>query len=331
MENRIITRNQSRHQLTMSALDRDLRKAVALGDLAKVRQALASGISPNDVDCNGWTLLHLAASRGRDRVLRILLEEGGKPDIKDLIGGFTCLHYAAMHGRTRLARLLLEYDKSNRSELVDTPSRDGWTPLHVAAHYGRDSFVRLLVQYNALVDPLSIKGTTPLQLAIIREKQSCVKVLLDNYANIDVQRGFPLRYTIIKGNHESARLLLNRGADPNLSREDDGQTPLHLAAIKNDNYNCRLLYSFGASCHACGDDGKTPLATYKEVYTQKESTLCFKFLRDATTNPRSLQDRCRLIIRQAIGKTRLHHLDMIPLSSIMTNYLKFKYDDFCGF
>ena len=48
-------------------------------------------------------------------------------------------------------------------------------------------------------------------------------------------------------------------------------------------------------------------------------------------NPRSLQDRCRLIIRQAVGKTRLHHLDMIPLSSIMTNYLKFKYDDFCGF
>ncbi|XP_038078283.1 ankyrin repeat and SOCS box protein 7-like [Patiria miniata] len=330
MENRMVTRKQSRHQITMSVLDKDVRKAVALGDVAKVRQALEAGISPNDVDNNGWTLLHLAASRGRDRVLRLLLEEGGKPEIRDIIGGFTCLHYAAMHGRTRLARLLLEYDKSKRCELVDIPSRDGWTPLHVAAHYGRDSFVRLLVMYSATVDPLSVKGTTPLQLAIIREKQSCVKVLLDNQANIDIQRGFPLRYTIIKGNHDAARLLLNRGANPNLSREDDGQTPLHLAAIKNDNLNCRLLYSFGASCHACGDDGKTPLDTYKDVYTNKESAPCFKFLQGATSNPRKLQDTCRLTIRHAIGKTRLHLIDNLPLSILMTNYLRYKYDDFCG-
>ena len=196
-----------------------------------------------------------------------------------MIGGFTCLHYAAMHGRTRLARLLLEYD--TRCELVNIPSNDGWMPMHVAAHYGRESFIRLLLQYQGNVDPLSTKNTTPLQLAIIREKLGCVKLLLDYQADIDVQMGFPLRYSIIKGNHALCKLLLSRGACANLGRKDDGQTPLHLAALKNDIESCRLLCTFGANINGVNDEGKTALEIYKEFLTEKGD--CHEYLTEMSS------------------------------------------------
>uniref|UniRef100_A0A3B5A0Q3 Ankyrin repeat and SOCS box containing 7 n=1 Tax=Stegastes partitus TaxID=144197 RepID=A0A3B5A0Q3_9TELE len=76
----------------------------------------------------------------------------------------------------RIARLMLESEF--RSDIINAKSNDGWTPLHVAAHYGRDSFVHLLLEFRAEVDPLSDKGTTPLQLAIIRERSSCGSCVL---------------------------------------------------------------------------------------------------------------------------------------------------------
>ncbi|EPY82805.1 ankyrin repeat and SOCS box protein 7 [Camelus ferus] len=171
-----------------------IQAAVAAGDVHTVRKMLEQGYSPNGRDANGWTLLHFSAARGKERCVRVFLEHGADPTVKDLIGGFTALHYAAMHGRARIARLMLESEY--RSDIINAKSNDGWTPLHVAAHYGRDSFVRLLLEFKAEVDPLSDKGTTPLQLAIIRERSSCVKILLDHNANIDIQNGFLLRYAI---------------------------------------------------------------------------------------------------------------------------------------
>lgn len=184
-----------------------------------------------------------------------------------------------MHGRTRLARLLLEYD--TKCELVNIPSNDGWMPMHVAAHYGRESFIRLLLQYQANVDPLSTKNTTPLQLAIIREKISCVKLLLNHLADIDIQMGFPLRYSIIKGNHVLCKLLLTRGANANMGRKDDGQTPLHLAALKNSLECCRLLCTFGANVNGVNDEGKTALQCYKMIWSEK--TRCHEYLAQVTS------------------------------------------------
>nr|KAF6409022.1 ankyrin repeat and SOCS box containing 7 [Rousettus aegyptiacus] len=195
-----------------------IQAAVAAGDVHTVRKMLEQGYSPNGRDANGWTLLHFSAARGKERCVRVFLEHGADPTVKDLIGGFTALHYAAMHGRARIARLMLESEY--RGDIINAKSNDGWTPLHVAAHYGRDSFVRLLLEFKAEVDPLSDKGTTPLQLAIIRERSSCVKILLDHSANIDIQNGFLLRDDVL-----CARMLYNYGADTN-TRNYEGQTPL---------------------------------------------------------------------------------------------------------
>lgn len=184
-----------------------------------------------------------------------------------------------MHGRARIARLMLESEF--RSDIINAKSNDGWTPLHVAAHYGRDSFVRLLLEFRAEVDPLSDKGTTPLQLAIIRERSSCVRILLDHSANIDIQNGFLLRYAVIKGNHSYCRMFLQRGADTNLGRLEDGQTPLHLSALRDDVLCAQMLYTYGANTNTRNYEGQTPVAV--SVSMSAISRPCLDFLQEVTS------------------------------------------------
>lgn len=261
-----------------------LRESVATGNVKKVRELINDGASVNQKDVNGWTLLHLAASRGQERALRVLLEKGGDPLAKDSVGGFTAMHYAAMHGRTRICRLLLNYEGFEKKKLVDARSDDGWTPLHVAAHYGRESFVVLLLESKAQVDALSDKGTTALQLAIIRERCNCVKVLLEAGANIDIQFGFPLRYAVIKGNLTCAKMLVEHGAKTSIKRLEDGQTPLHLAAMRNNESLAKLLFKFGADVNVFNDEGLTPLGISQMMCNiNNTESGCVKFLASVTS------------------------------------------------
>ena len=43
-------------------------------------------------------------------------------------------------------------------------------------------------------------------------------------------------------------------------------------------------------------------------------------------NPRSLQDSCRFVIRDALGARRLRDIAKLPVSSIMKDFLLYKYD-----
>lgn len=304
-----------------------LREAVATGNVKVVRERINEGASTNHMDANGWTLLHLAASRGKERVLRVLLEKGGDAFARDFVGGFTALHYAAMHGRTRIAKLLLDFKGLDKEKLVDARSKDGWTPLHVAAHYGRDSFVQLLLESKGYVDALSDKGTTALQLAIIRERTSSIKVLLNWGANIDVQFGFPLRYAVIKGNVSCVRMLVEHGALTSIKRPEDGQTPLHLAALRNSEPLARLLCKFGADIHAFNDEGLTPLAISQMMFNVNSSNkACLDFLISVSKNPRSLQESCRFVIRDALGAGRLGEITRLPVPNVIKDFILYKCD-----
>ncbi|KAK3744481.1 hypothetical protein QZH41_012894 [Actinostola sp. cb2023] len=328
MTRKRLRREDKRHKpKALAEQAKKLRESVATGNVKMVRELISGGASVNQKDPNGWTLLHLAASRGQERALRVLLEEGGDPLVKDSVGGFTAMHYAAMHGRTRICRLLLDYEGLDSKKLVDARSDDGWTSLHVAAHYGREPFVKLLLESNAQVDALSDKGTTALQLAIIRERTNCVKVLLESGANIDVQFGFPLRYAVIKGNILCARILVEHGAKPSIRRLEDGQTPLHLAALRNNETLAKLLFTFGADVNVFNDEGLTPLGISQMMCNVNNTESgCVRFLTSATRNVRSLQDCCRLVIRQTLSRERLGDISNLPVPNHVKHFLNYKYN-----
>jgi uncharacterized protein len=67
----------------------------------------------------------------------------------------------------------------------------------------------------------------------------------------------PLGTAAFARDHESARVLLEAGGDPNGPGEG-GFTPLHTAAQNGDVELVRLLLGHGADANAAASDGRTP-------------------------------------------------------------------------
>ncbi|KAJ9660139.1 hypothetical protein H2201_007046 [Coniosporium apollinis] len=118
-----------------------LWRAVGKGLKAAVRLLLEKGADPNIKDPHGRTLLGWAASEGNKVVVKMLLEHGVNPNSKDS-GGQTALSHAASQGHGAVVKLLIERDD------VDPDSRDtcGHTPLWHAMEKGHDEVVSLLLK-----------------------------------------------------------------------------------------------------------------------------------------------------------------------------------------
>lgn len=69
----------------------------------------------------------------------------------------------------------------------------------------------------------------------------------------------PLHTAARMGQAEAARLLLERGADPNV-RDSCRNTPLHAAAAYKDSELAGMLLAAGADVNARNEDGDTPLS-----------------------------------------------------------------------
>jgi uncharacterized protein len=133
---------------------------------------------------------------------------------------------AAAFGRVaRLEELL-----SAQPELARALSEDGFTPLHLACFAGGAEATRLLVDRGAELEALSTAS-----FAKVR----------------------PLGTAAFARDHDSARVLLEAGADPNGAGEG-GFTPLHTAAQNGDTQLVRLLLDHGADPGATASDGRTP-------------------------------------------------------------------------
>lgn len=68
----------------------------------------------------------------------------------------------------------------------------------------------------------------------------------------------PLKIAAVRQDLVSVTDLLNAGADPN-NQGEDGETPLHHAAARESIEIVRLLLAHGASPHIRSDLGQTPI------------------------------------------------------------------------
>ncbi|KAL3473977.1 ankyrin repeat-containing domain protein [Aspergillus californicus] len=133
----------------------------------------------------GWLgTVHIAAQKGHERILRVLLEQG-KTDLNStdsdgrtplfhaVIGGHesvvrlllsngariahldcdqrSALHWAAHYKQLEVLRILLEHWMEHEIESYDINACDdhGWNPLHLAVERGFEEGVLLLIQYGA--------------------------------------------------------------------------------------------------------------------------------------------------------------------------------------
>jgi uncharacterized protein len=131
-----------------------------------------------------------------------------------------------------------------------------------AAAFGRlDALRKILDDDRAQAAALSTDGFTALHLAVFGGQEDAARLLLDRGADPNVLsrnenvRVQPLGTAAFVRSVPLARLLLDSGADVN-GRGEGGFTALHSAAQNGDEELARLLLEGGADKSLATDDGK---------------------------------------------------------------------------
>jgi ankyrin repeat protein len=240
-----------------------LLAAVDREDTAQVRAILKNRALVNVPDSDGASpLMHAALNTGTES-MKILLEHGADPNLRNNEGA-TALIWAAddaakvklllaagadvtpktKHGGTALLAASLPYGSSSvvaqllaRGASVAVTDLDFWTPLLRASASGDVESMKFLLAHDA--DPNAVTGFNPLTAAVWYGNLNGVRLLLAKGARVDGKDAFgftPLVLASLWDNKEIARALLEKGADVNLPAVDlqfmkrSPGTPLMLAA-----------------------------------------------------------------------------------------------------
>jgi ankyrin repeat protein len=232
-------------------------------DAAIVSLLLQRGANPDvipsgygNATATNRTLLHWIAESGPPGVAALLLKAGARPNIRDSRGD-TPLTLAAARGEEETVRLLL------RAGVPCPPVlREDWFPLSRAvAHYDRTAARRLL-EKDADPNTRGPEGLTPLMFAVQQDDVRLLRLILRRRARVravDQHHRTALMYALramgdIQHRVEMTRLLLQNGADPNLA--DDQRTPPLVEAL-GGNYvptECALLLI----PHGADPNGRAP-------------------------------------------------------------------------
>jgi ankyrin repeat protein len=253
------------------ARDRGYEEIVDVIDTARRKRGARGPEGPTEATRK----LHRAYQSGSEPAMVAVLDE--HPDLAEMCrpDGLTLLHQMAGHGALVIMKWLLDHGAD-----VNLKSEQGWTPLDFAATgrggdwlFDNGTFERvaeLLVEHGAQLSPLSaaalgrwdylakcskqgLEGNGVLEAAVKGNHPEVLRRLLDlgldpddptqvgHIAEQTWSAGGPLFQAVVLHRIEIARLLLERGADPNASvwtsgspayRAYEGRNPEMIALIE---------------------------------------------------------------------------------------------------
>jgi len=116
------------------------------------------------LDHHGCSILHWAAKRGLERIVRYLLEYGVNPTTRNEETA-TALHWAVQRGHAGIVNLLLD-----RGVDASVKNIDGDTPLHWAIKYQQVAIAHLLVDRGAKLNVQNRHKKIPLACAVNENK-----------------------------------------------------------------------------------------------------------------------------------------------------------------
>lgn len=228
----------------------DLHEAVYAGDVQQVRQLIAAGADVGAPNQFGATPMALAAVVADPAMLQVLLKAGADADSPNAEGE-TALMVVARTGNVEAAKLLLK----SGANLQAREQWGGQTALMWAAAQSQPEMIRFLLSRGARVN----------ERATVRDWQR--RVTAEGRPK-DMYRGglTPLLYSAREGCLECARVLLEGGADINLT-DPDGTTPLVMALLNVNWDTAKFLIERGADINYWDVYGQTPLYVAVDMNT----------------------------------------------------------------
>ena len=258
--------------------DASLHTAISAGCSKEVIQEIIdSGGKVNAVNKRGRTALLLGCFYRQMDSVKVLLEAGADPGIVDE-ESFSCVH-AAIDGRCSKDTL-----QALVSAYIDGRRKDGTNALLSACRTGQSESVIFLLKAGANVNITNADGNTCLHAAV---HGNCSKALLQNIIeqglNVNIvnkREETALRLACASAQAESVHLLLEKGANPNIS-DGDGFTSLHAAIYGYcSNETLQEIISHNAHLDAQNTNGETAL-WLACAYRQQDS---IRILLDAGCN-----------------------------------------------
>lgn len=202
---------------------------------------------------------------GNVNAVRIFLNAGMNPNIKDKNSGATPLHWVVLNKNIEIVKELLK----NNAE-INAKNNDGDTPLLQTVMTGQTDILNILLKNGSDVNAKNNNGDSSLLIASFWGKFDVLKLLLLNGANIydkdkngytAIHLAIYRQFGINKSDeniYKIVSLLLNRGAKINL-KSNIGITPLMQAAIDDDYNIAKLLIKKGADINVKTNDRATAL------------------------------------------------------------------------
>ncbi|XP_059068681.1 uncharacterized protein LOC131859143 [Cryptomeria japonica] len=206
--------DDSRHKIR----DNEKENLRSLFDNCELKEYLA-----NVSDDGGWTALHWACRYADVSIVEMILQYGGKLDVRDK-GGRLPLHYAVKNGKKEI--VISIFDKCDSEEqFANAGDDEGWTALHLACCHADASIVEMILKYGGNPGVPDKIGRVPLHYAVEYEKEDIVNVMTG--------RG---KSDTVKDNDE---MVTWKDFDEMVTwKDNDGMSPLDLAAKKK---NIKLL------------------------------------------------------------------------------------------
>ena len=215
--------------------------ASAQGSAAMVERLLNAGANPNVALLEGETPLMAASHAGSVQAVKSLLAHGADVNAKERLRGQTALMWAAAQEHRDVVQALLELK-------ADVTARTGVRTMVVNAGNQGGGANNVSDRYNpgGVMDERQ-GGFTPLLFAAERGSVESAKLLLNAGANVDDAAANGASAVVIaahSGHTALAEFLLDKGANANAAGA--GYTALHAALLRGDSDLVKALLAHGA-------------------------------------------------------------------------------------
>jgi ankyrin repeat protein len=224
------------------------------GNSAMVENLLDAGADPNISQHTGETPLMTCSSSGVLQGVRSLLGHGANVNAKEKEEDQTALMWAAVERQPEIASELLAHgaDVHARSKIIPEPE-----PYIIDMPEDETVFG---TNYPPTVRFIDVSGGfTAIHFAAQQGNVETARRLLDAGADVNSphqEHGSPLVIAIASGHKDLARFLLENGADPNI-KDAWGIAPLHYALHKGvlilNNFKPSVTDRFGWTRHNMPD------------------------------------------------------------------------------
>ena len=239
--------------VSVNAATSELADAAMARNALTVRSLLQKKADVNAPQVDGTTALHWAVRYDDLDTADLLIRSGARVSTANR-EGVTPLQLAAMNGSASMIDKLLKAGADANAAL--TPSGD--TALMMAARTGTPEAITVLLEAGANVNAKeSWGGTTALMWAASEQHTAAVKLLLDHGADVNARSNF---VAAANGRGFEGRTPAAPKAEQKVEEFASGWlTPLMFAAREGDLESARLLVNAGANVNAIAGDGKDAL------------------------------------------------------------------------